>query len=39
MTGNDDYLRQTRRYDLISGITFGAVQVNFGLLLYYFLKE
>jgi hypothetical protein len=39
LTGNDSYLKETRRNDLISGITFGALQINFGVLLYYFLTE
>jgi hypothetical protein len=38
-TGESKYLDETRKYDLISGITFGALQINFGLLLYYFLTE
>ncbi len=38
-TGDDKLLKETRRYDLISGITFGALQINFGILLYYFLSE
>lgn len=33
------YLDKTDRYDLISGIAFGALQVNFGLLIYYFLTD
>jgi hypothetical protein len=39
LTGSDSYLKDTKRYDLISGITLGALQINFGLLLYYFLSE
>jgi len=38
-SGNSKLLDETRKYDLISGITFGALQINFGLLLYYFLSE
>jgi len=38
-TGDNRFLQETRRLDLISGITFAALQVNFGLLLYYFLIE
>ena len=38
-SGNKYYLDQTHKYDLISGITFGAVQVGFGLLIYYFLSD
>ena len=38
-SGNSELLDETRKYDLISGITFTALQINFGLLLYYFLIE
>jgi len=38
-SGNGELLDDTRKYDLISGITFTALQINFGLLLYYFLIE
>jgi hypothetical protein len=38
-SGDEELLSETRRYDLISGITFTALQLNFGLLLYYFLIE
>jgi len=38
-SGNSNLLDDTRKYDLISGITFTALQINFGLLLYYFLIE
>ena len=38
-TGNGEYLNQTRKYDLISGITMGALEINFGVLLYYFLGD
>lgn len=38
-SGNGKLLDETRKYDLISGITFTALQINFGLLLYYFLIE
>jgi len=38
-TGDQKLLDQTRRYDLISGISFTALQINFGLLLYYFLTD
>ena len=38
-TGNKYYLDQTHKYDLVSGITFGAVQVGFGFLIYYFLSD
>lgn len=39
ITGNSQTLKQTRKYDLISGITLSALQVNFGLLIYYFLID
>jgi hypothetical protein len=38
-SGSQNDLDKTRQYDLISGITFGALQVNFGVLIYYFLFE
>ncbi|MEO8399187.1 MAG: hypothetical protein ABI550_05145 [Ignavibacteriaceae bacterium] len=38
-TGNGELLHQTRKFDLISGITFGLVQINFGILMYYFLFD
>jgi hypothetical protein len=39
LNGNQYYLDQTHKYDLISGIAFGAVQVGFGFLIYYFLSD
>lgn len=39
ITGNPDLLEQTDRYDLISGATFVALQINFGLILYLFLSD
>ncbi len=33
------YLDKTHKYDLISGIAFGALQINFGILVYYFFTE
>lgn len=39
ISGNKNALDQTRKFDLISGIAFGALQVNFGLLIYYFLAD
>lgn len=39
ITGNPETLQQTRNYDLISGITLGVLQINFGLLIYYFLVD
>lgn len=38
-SGDSGLLSETRKYDLISGISFGALQVNFAMLLYYFLIE
>jgi hypothetical protein len=38
-TGEQAYLDQTRKFDLISGITMGALQINFGVLIYYFLTD
>lgn len=37
--GDKSLLDATRKYDLISGISFGLFQVNFGVLIYYFLEE
>lgn len=39
ISGDEYYLDQTHKFDLISGITFGALQVGFGLLIYYFLSD
>src|SRR5690606_12850649 len=33
------YLENTDQYDLYSGLAFGALQINFGVLLYLFLIE
>ena len=38
-SGDKKLLDKTHTYDLISGISFAALQVNFGLLLYYFLSD
>ncbi len=38
-TENIYYLDQTHKFDLISGLTFGALQVGFGFLIYYFLSD
>lgn len=38
-TGAKYYLDQTHKYDLFSGISFGALQVGFGFLIYYFLSD
>ncbi|QQS38166.1 MAG: PEGA domain-containing protein [Ignavibacteriales bacterium] len=39
ITGNGDSLKETRKYDLISGLLFGALQINFGFLIYHILIE
>lgn len=39
LTGNESLLDETERYDLISGIAFTALQINFGLLIYFFLSD
>lgn len=39
MTGEKKLLDETERYDLISGITFTALQINFGALIYFFLND
>lgn len=39
VTGEGELLDKTRKYDLISGIIFGALQINFGILIYHFLVE
>jgi hypothetical protein len=36
-TGTPSLLNETHRYDLISGLSFAALQINFGLLIYYLL--
>lgn len=38
-TGNSALLNETRRFDLISDISFAALQINFGFLIYYFLQD
>ncbi len=38
-TGSRELLDKTHQYDLISGITFGALQINFGILIYYLLTD
>lgn len=38
-TSDNTYLDQTHKYDLLSGISFGALQVNLGVLIYYFLSD
>jgi len=39
ISGEQDLLDQTHQYDLISGITFTALQINFGALIYFFLID
>ena len=39
ITGEQELLDQTHKYDLISGITFTALQINFGVLIYLFLSD
>lgn len=39
ITGEPGLLNKTRKYDVISGITMGALQINFGALIYLFLVE
>lgn len=38
-TGNTDLLDQTHKFDTISGVTFVAMQLNFGLMIYLFLVD
>lgn len=38
-SGDKYFLDQTNKYDLISGISFGALQISFGFLIYHFLSE
>lgn len=38
-SGEKYYLDQTHKFDLFSGIAFGALQVGFGFLIYYFLSD
>jgi hypothetical protein len=38
-SGDGNLLNETRRYDLVSGISFAALQINFGFLIYYFLND
>ncbi len=38
-TGEQKFLDLTHKFDLISGITFGALQINFGILIYNFLFD
>ncbi len=38
-TKDNEYLRKTNLYDLISGVALGVLEINFGFLIYYFLAE
>jgi len=38
-SNDQSYLDKTHKYDTLSGISFGILQVNFGILIYYFLTE
>ena len=38
-SGDQSLLDKTHKYDLISGVTFVALQINFGLIVYYFLVD
>lgn len=38
-TGDQKLLDDTNRYDLVSGITFTALQINFGFIIYKFLTD
>lgn len=38
-TNDKKYMDNTDRYDLISGVAFGVLQINFGVLIYYFLND
>lgn len=39
VTGDPDLLNQTDRLDVISGVSFVALQINFGLIIYLFLSD
>ena len=39
VTGDPSLLDETDKYDLISGVTFVALQINFGLIIYMFLTD
>jgi hypothetical protein len=39
ITGDPELLDQTNQYDVISGVTFVVMQINFGLILYLFLSD
>jgi hypothetical protein len=39
VTGDPGLLDQTDRYDIVSGISFVALQINVGLIIYFFLSD
>jgi hypothetical protein len=39
ITGDPAQLDRTHKFDTISGITFAAFQINFGVIIYYFLVD
>lgn len=39
VTGDPELLNQTDRFDIISGVTFVALQINVGLIIYFFLSD
>jgi hypothetical protein len=39
ITGDEELLNQTNRLDVISGVTFIAMQINFGFIMYLFLTD
>ena len=39
ITGDRKLLDQTNRFDVISGVTFVAMQINFGFIIYLFLTD
>jgi hypothetical protein len=39
MTNDKKYLDETKKFDWISGVSFAALQINLGFLIYYFLIE
>lgn len=38
-TGDQKFLNETRNYDLYSGVAFGILQINFGILVYNLLTD
>jgi hypothetical protein len=39
VTGEESLLEETHKLDTISGIAFAALQINFGMLVYFFLSD